>query len=425
MTEGVREQGRGVGGNSRRVAARIAWSLGTLSLALTALSLLLLGLNSSHPDVPTYPSWPVDTLVALGNSIVGAVVASRRPKHPIGWLFCASGLLEGLDHFCGEYAIYALLAQPGALPAGKAVAWLSNWLWAPGLGLVVFLGLLFPTGRLPSRHWRPFAWLSLLITLIAIVLSVFAPGPILDLGSIRNPLGIEGLPNLYEPLQSLMLALVFVGAASMLGRLRWARGVERQQIKWPAYTVVMAASGSVLTYTLSATIGAPTIGARWLEWAGFVIFIAALVGFPTSIGIAILRYRLYEIDTLINRTLVYGSLTAMLALVYVGNIVVLQGLVRALTGQESQLAIVASTLAIAALFNPLRRRVQAFVDQYFYRKKYDARKTLEVFSGRLRDETDLDVLCDDLTGVVRETMQPALVSLWLRPDTVPKDEQAN
>jgi hypothetical protein len=403
---------------SIRTAARLAWLLCALSLVLTALSLLLLFSTLSHAGVPVYPFWPVNTLLALGNSIVGAVVASRRPRHPIGWLMCASGLIWGVVHFSGEYAIYTLLAVPGSLPAGKAVAWFFTWLWAPAMGLVVFLGLLFPTGQLPSRRWRPFAWLSVLITMLAIVLSVFAPGPILGLGPIRNPLGVEGFPHLYEPLQSLMLVLVFVGSASMLGRLRQARGVERQQIKWPAYTVMMAATGGVLTYTISEAIGA-----RWLELAGFVVFIAALVGFPTSIGIAIVRYRLYDIDRIINHTLVYGSLTAILATVYFGTIVVLQRLFVVLTGQESTLAVVASTLVIAALFNPLRRRVQAFVDRRFYRRKYDARKTLEAFSAKLRDETNLDALSDDLVGVVRETMQPTHVSLWLRPDTAPKKSE--
>jgi hypothetical protein len=403
---------------SIRTAARLAWLLCALSLVLTALSLLLLFSTLSHAGVPVYPFWPVNTLLALGNSIVGAVVASRRPRHPIGWLMCASGLIWGVVHFSGEYAIYTLLAVPGSLPAGKAVAWFFTWLWAPAMGLVVFLGLLFPTGQLPSRRWRPFAWLSVLITMLAIVLSVFAPGPILGLGPIRNPLGVEGFPHLYEPLQSLMLVLVFVGSASMLGRLRQARGVERQQIKWPAYTVMMAATGGVLTYTISEAIGA-----RWLELAGFVVFIAALVGFPTSIGIAIVRYRLYDIDRIINHTLVYGSLTAILATVYFGTIVVLQRLFVVLTGQESTLAVVASTLVIAALFNPLRRRVQAFVDRRFYRRKYDARKTLEAFSAKLRDETNLDALSDDLMGVVRETMQPTHVSLWLRPDTAPKKSE--
>jgi hypothetical protein len=136
---------------SHRAAAWLAWSVCALSLALTALSLLLLALNVSHPDVPIYPFWPVNTLLALGNSIVGAVVASRRPEHPIGWLMCASGFVWGVVHFSGEYAIYALLAQPGSLPVGKAVAWFFTWLWAPAMSLVVFLGLLFPTGQLPTR----------------------------------------------------------------------------------------------------------------------------------------------------------------------------------------------------------------------------------------------------------------------------------
>jgi hypothetical protein len=405
---------------SLRAAAWIAWTVCALSLALTALSLLLLGLSFSHPGVPVYPFWPVNTLVALGNAIVGTVVASRRPEHPIGWFMCAAGLVWAVLHFSGEYAIYALLTQPGSLPAGKAVAWFFTWLWAPALGLIVFFGLLFPTGRLPSWRWRPFAWLSLLITLGVIVLSVFAPGPILGLGSIRNPFGIEGWPNIYEPLQSVMLVLVFIGSASMLGRLRWASGVERQQIKWPAYTVVMAASGSFLTYTISEVVDA-----RWLKLAGFVIFIVALVGLPTSVGIAIVRYRLYDIDRIINRTLVYGALTATLVALYFGGTVLLQWLFVLLTGEKSTLAVVASTLLIAALFNPLRRRVQAFVDRRFYRRKYDAAKTLEAFSAKLREETDLDALSDDLVGVVEETMQPTHVSLWLRPEPPPRRSEGS
>jgi hypothetical protein len=181
----------------------------------------------------------------------------------------------------------------------------------------------------------------------------------------------------------------------------------------------MAAGGSVLTYTV-----AEAIGARWLERTGFVILIAALVSFPISMGIAIVRYRLYEIDLLINRTLVYGSLTATLVTLYFGGIVVLQRVFVLLTGQQSTLAVVASTLLIAALFTPLRRRIQRFIDRRFYRRKYDARKTLEAFSASLRDETDLDALSNDLVGVVRETMQPAHVSLWLRSVTPRNGEQA-
>jgi hypothetical protein len=186
---------------------------------------------------------------------------------------------------------------------------------------------------------------------------------------------------------------------------------------------VVAAGGTVLEVSISETIGS-----QLLEWAGFVISSVAIVGFPISIGIAIVRYRLYEIDTLINRTLVYGSLTVMLGLVYFGGVTATQAILRTFTGQEEQpqLAIVVSTLVIAALFNPLRHRIQAFIDRRFYRGKYDAAKTLEAFSAKLRDETDLDALSGDLVGVVRETMQPAHVSLWLRPDTAPKkSEQSN
>ncbi len=208
--------------------------------------------------------------------------------------------------------------------------------------------------------------------------------------------------------------LLFVAAAlSVFVRLRRAVGVERQQIKWFAYAAAATVGGITLAYMIPETIDTPL----WFERVGFAVNIAVTPAIPISMGVAILRYRLYEIDHIINRTLVYGSLTAMLVGVYVGGIAVLQGLVRALTGQESQLAIVASTLAVAALFNPLRRRIQSFIDRRFYRRKYDAAKTLEAFSAKLRNETDLDALSDDLVGVVRETMQPAHVSLWLRPDT--------
>jgi len=208
-----------------------------------------------------------------------------------------------------------------------------------------------------------------------------------------------------------MFALLFVAAVSTLSlRLRRSKGIEHQHIKWPAYTAVIAAGSSFLQYTVS-----DAMGLRWLEWAGYVLSLAALVGFPISIGIAMVRYRLYDIDLIINRTLVYGALTVVLIAIYFGGIVVLQRTFVVLTGQQSTLAIVASTLLIAALFTPLRRRIQSFIDRRFYRRKYDARKTLESFSATLRDETNLDSVSNDLVGVVRETMQPAHVSLWLRP----------
>jgi hypothetical protein len=250
-------------------------------------------------------------------------------------------------------------------------------------------------------------------------MSAFSPGPILGL-NVPNPLGIEGLPNAYEQLQALMFTLIFIASASTLVRLHRARGVERQQIKWFAYAGALAASASLLNYTTFEAVDV-----RWIELAGHIPALVGILGIPTAVGIAILRYRLYEIDTLINRTLVYGALTATLVAVYFGGVATTQAIFRTLTGQEQQpqLAIVVSTLVIAALFNPLRRRIQSFIDRRFYRRKYDARKTLETFSAKLRDETDLDSLNAELVGVVRETMQPAHVSLWLRPDPQPSGSE--
>jgi hypothetical protein len=406
---------------SPRAAAWLAWSLCAFSLALTALSLLLLALNVSHPDAYVYEFWDGDTLVALSFSIIGAIIASRLPANPLGWLFCVAACGAAVDHFSAEYAIYALLAQPTSLPAGEALAWLASWVWIPYVGCIALSLLLFPNGRLPSSRWRWLAWLSVLMTIAGALWVALSPGVIGNLGSIRNPLGIEGLPDGYKPVQTIILALLFVAAVSTLVlRLRRARGIERQQIKWPAFTAVVAAGGTVLEVSISEAIGS-----QLLEWAGFVISSVAIVGFPISIGIAIVRYRLYEIDTLINRALVYGSLTVMLGLVYFGGVTATQAIFRTFTGQEEQpqLAIVVSTLVIAALFNPLRHRIQSFIDRRFYRSKYDAAKTLESFSAKLRDETNLDALSEDLVGVVRETMQPAHVSLWLSPETAPKGKR--
>ena len=217
-----------------------------------------------------------------------------------------------------------------------------------------------------------------------------------------------------------MLILIAGAVASLLVRRLYARGVERQQTKWFTYTSAVAASGAILQYIISEPLEL-----MWLGWAGHALVLFGLAGMPISMGIAILRYRLYEIDIIINRTLVYGSLTATLVVIYFGLIVLLQRLFVLLTGEQSTLAVVASTLLIAALFTPLRRRIQSFIDRRFYRRKYDARKTLEAFSTKLRDETDLDAVSDDLVGVVRETMQPAHISLWLRIETAPKGEQAD
>jgi uncharacterized membrane protein YedE/YeeE len=213
-----------------------------------------------------------------------------------------------------------------------------------------------------------------------------------------------------------MYSLALVSAASLVVRLRRTSGIRHQQLKWVVAAGALAATGAISNRVLN-----PLLDSAWISWVTFVLMIAGLTSIPIAMGIAIFKYHLYNIDRIINRTLVYGLLTASLALVYVGSVASLQTILRALAGHESQLAVVASTLAIAALFNPLRSRVQGFVDRRFYRRKYDAAKTLEAFSTKLQDETDLAALSDDLIGMVRETMQPTHVSLWLHPGTLPKE----
>jgi hypothetical protein len=429
VTEGAKEQGREVGGVSIRSASWLAWSLCTLTLALTVLGYLVIALGLSL-DAPVYFYWLEPTTIAIGYSMIGAIIASRLPDHPIGWICCAIGLMGAVEHFSSEYAIYALLAHPEALVGGEVMLWLCNWVWIVMFGLIVYLILLFPNGRLPSSRWRWFGWLSVALTLLAATLMAISPDAALDvLGSSENghisfpnPLGIEGLPNLYRPVQTLVLALGLVGAASVVVGRRGVRGIERQQMKWLLYASAIFFGGNVLKNTVFSPLG----GVWWGLWVGYFLVAFGGLGGPIAIGIAILRYHLYEIDTIINRTLVYGSLTGMLVAIYFIVVATAQEIFRVLTGQveQSQLAIVVSTLVIAALFTPLRRRIQSFIDRHFYRSKYDARKTLEAFSAKLRDQTDLHALNADLVEVVRETMQPAHVSLWLRPDKAPRRADA-
>ena len=403
---------------SPRAAAWLAWSVWALSMALTVVSLWLLAWSWSHPNVHAFDYWVENTMVAVVFSAVGAVVASRRPDHPVGWLFCVVGLVGGIRHLGAEYAIYSLLVSHGSLPGGAAAAWVSSWMWVPHVGLMVFLGLLFPDGLLPTARWRPFAWFVVVAIVVGTVALALSPGPLSGLGPIQNPFGIEGMGRVVGQAHALVWALVLAAAASLLLRLRHAKGLERQQIKWLACAGAVAAIGGPITY-----VGGPAVMSMlWVQRVGLALIVVGFAGVPIAMSVAILRYRLYDIDLIINRALVYGPLTAMLALMYVGGVVGLQAALRVLTGQESTLAVVASTLAIAALFSPLRRQVQAFVDRRFYRRKYDSRKTLEAFSTRLRDETDLEALNNELVGVVRETMQPEYVSLWLRPDTASKGQ---
>ena len=363
-------------------------------------------------------------------AVVGALLVAKRSTNLIGWIMAAIALMVAIFNAGGAYATYVMVTrgQPDALAV--VGAWTANCYWFVMLALALFyLPMLFPDGRLLSRRWLP----------VAVVVGIAASGFVLPRAfmdtlplneapgyEIDNPIGIEGLgpvENLpiFGVLLNGLLVIAFVGtAASVVVRFRRSRGVERLQMKWFVYVTVVFVGGSILT----SVIGVAT-GLRWLEQFSFVLSMVALVGLPIAVGIAILRYRLYDIDVVINRTLVYGLLTLLLALMYFGGIVLLQRVFVLLTGQQSTLAVVASTLLIAALFNPLRGRIQAFIDRAFYRRKYDARKTLEAFSAKLRDETDLEALNSEVVGVVRETMQPAHVSLWLRPATAPTGEQAD
>jgi hypothetical protein len=385
-------------------------------LSLTALSFLLVALLLSS-DTAIYYYWLETSMVTVGYSIVGAIVASRLPDSPIGWLFCAIALCFGVVHFSAEYAAYALVAPSRSLPAGEAFAWLTSWVWVFGLGLVVFLDLRFPDGRLPGVRWRWFARFTALALFPAAILAALSPGLIIS-STLHNPLGVEGLPNATMPVQAFMYALVVVGVSSMLARLRHAGSIERQQIEWFAYATVVVISGVILK-----NIVYPTVGVMWVWWVGLILTAVGVVSSPVAMGVAIFRYRLYQIDIIINRTLVYALLTATLVALYLGVIVVMQSFFVILIGEKSTLAVVASTLLIAAVFSPLRHRIQSFIDRRFYRSKYDVRKTLETFSTQLRNETDLDALNDDLVGVVKETMQPAHISLWLRPEVAPTAEQ--
>jgi hypothetical protein len=421
MTDEVGERGRGFSGINRSTAVWLAWSLWALAFALTGLSLLLHFLNLSHPGTHVFDWWIGNSLVVI-DATVGAIVASRRPENLVGWLLCLSGVAVSTNSFASQYAIYALLAEPGSLPAGEAMAWIAAWQLPIVVGLQVSYFLLFPTGRLPSRRWRPVAWLTVAFVSVGVILAAFSPEAYLgSLGSIRNPVGIEGFTSVFKTVFFTMAPLLYGAAVlSLFVRLLRSRGVERQQLKWFAYAVAAFALGIVLLSIISVIDVPP-----WFERAGEAYFTVAGLGYPIAIGIAILRYRLYDIDILINRTLVYGLLTVTLALVYIGGVVGLQSVFRVFTGQESTLAVVASTLVIAALFRPLRRRIQSLVDRRFYRSKYDARKTLEAFGARLRDETDLDALGKDLVGVARSTMQPEHVGLWIRPEVPPQSAQAN
>ncbi|MDQ4126552.1 MAG: hypothetical protein M3151_01110, partial [Actinomycetota bacterium] len=354
----MREQDRGVGTRriGPRATSRLAWSLCLLCVALLAAGVVLLFLNGSY-SVGGAGTWGTKNLVfvvlvvIVAFALVGALISSRLPANPIGWVCLAIGLTLSLGVTTGEYYVYALQTRPGSLPGAVYMAWLTNWLWVPAVvSGGTFMVLLFPDGCLPSRRWRVVAWLSVAVLISLSTSEAFSPGRLPEAPQVTNPFGIASAGSALELVNTasfFLLSLCFIASAlSIIVRYRRSIGEERQQIKW-----------FVTAAVLLAAVFASSFVIPWRIVQDLVTLL--LAGLPVAVGIAILRHRLYDIDLIINRALVYGSLTATLALVYVGGVVGLQATLRALTGQESTLAVVASTLAIAALFNPLRRWVQA------------------------------------------------------------------
>jgi hypothetical protein len=411
---------------SYRAAAALAWSFAALSLVMFAASVAL---HLATLPVQPPPAWGTGGISVvlyvylpfLAFPLVGALIASKRPTNPIGWICLAVGLLWMLSVTSGPYAVYGLrVATFGSVPFPTAISSLGESTGPTALALLgTYLILLFPSGRLPSRRWRPLAWFSGAVIVLNFVVGILAPVPLSDLRNVSNPFGLEGHPWVADARDAVGLLLplcLLASAVSLVLRYRSSGGEVREQIKWIAFAasvVAVGVSAAVISGTLFAS---DAIGSTGLSRGNLLEDMVTLsfAGVPIAVGFAVLKYRLYDIEVVINRALIYGSLTATLVLVYVGGIVLLQRLFVALTGEKSTLAVVVSTLVIAALFNPLRRRIQGFIDRRFYRRKYDARKTLEAFSARLRDETDLDALSNDLVEVARETMQPAHVALWLR-----------
>jgi hypothetical protein len=389
-----------------RTAFRLAWSVWGATVGFLAGAVVLaialhepFGLN----DLSLM-------LLFLCFATVGAVIAPRRSSNTVGWLCSAIALAAFLGQFATEYANYAG-THPGSLPAASVVALFAAWTWVAALGLLTtFLLLLFPSGHLPSPRWRLVAWLAG-VTLVTICLAeVTTPYPPW-VGPLSNPLAVEQLARAQELVWAVGLpalgVLGLASAVSLITRFRQARGVERQQLKWFTYAAALLA-----LLTAAGTVS-PTVDDRIPDFVNNV----SLAGIPLAIGIAILRYRLYDIDRLINRTLVYGLLTAILAAVYAGSVLVLGQVFGGVGGDPPSWAVAGATLAVAALFQPARHRIQQVVDRRFNRRKYDATKTVEAFSVRLRDEVDLDTLSAELLAVTDQTMQPTVAWLWLRPST--------
>ena len=348
----------------------------------------------------------------IGFPTTGAVIASRQPRSPLGWLFLVAPLSLMVGVGAGEQA--AVIASDGRHHLAGQWGWVSNITISAGTSLVGLMALLVPNGRLPSPRWRIVVALEIVIIAAWVFTAAFRPGPLagIELYEVRNPYGLEGwgpfLSTLQDVLAPVFMVLLLASLGSIPLRLRGASEEERQQLKWLAYGAGVVVACVLILFVLQE-IGPPPQALQTL------IIIVALLAMPMAIGIAMLRYRLYDIDVVINRTLVYGALTAVLGGVYVGLVFGFQALLEPFTAQ-SDLAVAASTLAVAALFRPLRAGLQSFIDRRFYRRKVNAEETLERFSARVRDEVELHALTDHLLGAVGETWQPAHVSLWLRAE---------
>jgi hypothetical protein len=438
-----------------RIARWLAWSLFALTVALGLGTLPLLvavtraasALGTPFPPAAAAAlqastlGWLqalVTLVVAWAFAALGALIVSRYPTHAIGWLFCALGVELVASGFTANYALYTLFVAPGALPGGLVAAWVQNWIWFVGIALgCALVPLRFPSGRLLSARWRPAMWLAVSVTVAVALLEAFRPGPLFNVLAgfdVPNPLGVAGLgavaPALVFVLLVLFLASILVAVASLVVRLGRARGVERQQIKWFAYFALLFALLFVLQQVVNNVLG---ISSPAIDLAYSLGTALAFIGLPVATGLAILRYRLFDIDVIIRRTLVYGTLTTALAGVYVGVVIGAQAVVQALTGQRGEqppLVIVASTLLVAALVTPQRRGIQAAIDRRFYRRKVDAERTLAAFGATLRNEVELERVRELMLAVIEETMQPAHAWLWLRapppqrgtPDAQPPTE---
>jgi hypothetical protein len=352
--------------------------------------------------------------------VIGGLIVSQRPSNTVGWIFCAIGLGTAFTSFSAGYIQHALTTHADTQLATGLVDAVGNAVWILNLGLGSLLLSVFPDGKPLRGPWRVIFWATVAAVAATVLASVVQPGPLETGGRVVNPLGIAALDSVLSAIDTvghfLFIPLVLVAVASVIVRYRRAEGVQRQQIKWFAYGAGLLVL--VIAVTLVASDALTPAGQNpsnsVISNVGFSL---AFVMLPLGAGIGVLRYRLYDIDVLINRTLVYGSLTLALAAVYVASVALMQALASRLTGQHAlpPAAVVVSTLLIAALFSPLRRRLQRFIDRRFYRARYDTARTLERFAATLRSEVDLRDLSDHLVGVVDETMCPAHLSLWLRP----------